>query len=496
MSIENLDKIFHPKSIAVVGASEREGSIGAALMRNLLKGGFTGDLYPINLRRKKVMDIRAYPSVRDLKTPVDLALISTPIATAAKIVKECAEAGIGGVVIISAGGKEIGAAGKNVEAAIRKEASRNGLRVIGPNCLGIVSSRSRLNASFASHMPLPGKMAFISQSGAICTAILDLSIREHFGFSYFISLGSMLDVDFGDVIDYLGNEPDVGSIVMYVESLTRFRNFMSAARAVSRVKPIIVLKAGRSQAGAKAAASHTGALAGEDAVYDAAFKRAGILRVKTFEELFDCAELLAKQPKPSGPDLAIVTNAGGPGVMAADVLSDYGVEPAALSTGTISKLDQILPPFWSKSNPIDMLGEATPALFRKVVQICLDAKETNGILIMAAPQALTDSTKIAAALVDLLQKNSFPVFTCWLGGADMENGRKIFNQAGIPTFDTPERAVRAFMDLHHYTQNIEMLQEIPVKLPAKLDFDRETAHAVIQQGLLNESRFLSEGAWH
>jgi acyl-CoA synthetase (NDP forming) len=333
MSIENLDKIFHPKFIAVVGASEREGSIGAALMRNLLKGGFTGDLYPINLRRKKVMDIRAYPSVSDLKTPVDLALISTPITTAPQIVKECAEAGIGGVVIISAGGKEIGAAGKNVEAAIRKEASRNGLRVIGPNCLGIVSSRSRLNASFASHMPLPGKMAFISQSGAICTAILDLSIREHFGFSYFISLGSML-------------------------------------------------------------------------------------------------------------------------------------------------------------------GDATPELFRKVVQICLDAKETNGILIMAAPQALTDSTKIAAALVDLLQKNSFPVFTCWLGDADMENGRKIFNQAGIPTFDTPERAVRAFMDLHHYTQNIEMLQEIPVKLPAKLDFDRETAHAVIQQGLLNESRFLSEGAWH
>jgi acetyltransferase len=298
MSVENLDKIFQPKSIAVVGASERKGSIGAALMHNLIKRGFAGDIFPINPKHKKLWEKSVCPSITDLGTAVDLAIIASPIMSAPQIVKECATAGVGGAVIISAGGKEIGEEGKKIETAIKKEVNASGLRIIGPNCVGIISSQSKLNASFANQMPLPGKMAFISQSGAICTAILDLSIEENIGFSYFVSLGDMLDVDFGDMIDYLGGERDVSSIVMYVESLSRFRKFMSAARAVSRVKPIIALKAGRTQAGALAAASHTGALAGEDSVYDAAFQCAGILRVKTFEELFDCAELLAKQRRP------------------------------------------------------------------------------------------------------------------------------------------------------------------------------------------------------
>ena len=358
MSIENLDKIFQPKSIAVVGASERKGSVGAALVQNLIVSGFAGEIFAINPKHKKIGKFPACPSVRDLEVPVDLAIISTPITSVPEIVKDCVDVGVGGAVIISAGGKEIGEQGKKLEMAIQKEAGHSGIRIIGPNCVGIMSGRSNLNASFANQMPIAGKMAFISQSGAICTAILDLSIKENIGFSYFVSLGDMLDVDFGDMIDYLGGEADVGSIVMYVESLTNFRKFMSAARAVSRVKPIIVLKAGRTQAGALAAASHTGAMAGEDSVYDAAFQRAGILRVKTFEELFDCAELLAKQPKPAGPGLAIITNAGGPGVMAADALSDFGYEPVSLSAESFQKLDQILPPYWSKRNPIDMLGEA------------------------------------------------------------------------------------------------------------------------------------------
>jgi len=492
MSVENLDKIFQPKSIAVVGASERKGSVGEALLRNLLERGFAGDIHPINPNHKKIKTRAAFPSIRDLEAPVDLAVIATPITSAPQIIRDCVDAGVGGAVIISAGGKEIGEQGKKLEAAIQKEARHSGLRIIGPNCVGIMSGRSQLNASFANQMPLAGKMAFISQSGAICTAILDLSIKENIGFSYFVSLGDMLDVDFGDMIDYLGGEAEVSSIVMYVESLTNFRKFMSAARAVSRVKPIIVLKAGRTGAGALAAASHTGAMAGEDSVYDAAFQRAGILRVKTFEELFDCAELLAKQPKPAGPGLAIITNAGGPGVMAADALADYGYEPVSLSTEILQKLDAVLPPFWSKRNPIDMLGEAKPELYRQVVEICLNAREINGLLIISAPQALADTAEVADALVDLIRQKPIPIITSWVGGGDMHKGREIFNQAGIPTFDSPERAVRAFMDIYRFSQNIELLQQIPSRLSKRLEFDHQKAKALIQTGLSTANGLLTE----
>jgi acetyltransferase len=302
----------------------------------------------------------------------------------------------------------------------------------------------------------------------------------------------MLDIDFGDMIDYLGGEPEVSSIVMYVESLTHIRKFMSAARAVSRIKPIVALKAGRTQAGALAAASHTGALAGEDAVYDAALQRAGILRVKTFEELFDCAELLAKQPKPKGPGLAIITNAGGPGVMAADTLSDCGYEPVALSQDTLDKLNEILPPFWSKRNPIDMLGDASAELYRKVVTICAQAKEVDGLLIMSAPQALTDPSEAAVGLIDLIRDQSIPIITSWVGGTNMQKGTEIFNQAGIPTFETPERAVRAFMDIYRFSQNIEMLQQIPSRLPGRLEFDRQKARALMQAKLMAKKALLTE----
>jgi acetyltransferase len=492
MSVENMDKIFQPHSLAVIGASERQGTVGNALMRNLIERGFAGKIYPINPNRKTIWNLPACTSIGELKTVLDLAVICTPIALTPQIIEECAEKGVGGAVIISAGGKEIGEEGKKLEADISKAAEGSGLRIIGPNCVGLMAGRSKLNASFANQMPLQGKMAFISQSGAICTAILDLSIRENIGFSYFVSLGDMLDIDFGDMIDYLGGEPEVSSIVMYVESLTHFRKFMSAARAVSRVKPIIALKAGRTQAGALAAASHTGALAGEDAVYDAALQRAGILRVKTFEELFDCAELLAKQPEPKGPGLAIITNAGGPGVMAADTLSDYGYEPVALSQDTLDKLNEILPPFWSKRNPIDMLGDASAELYRKVVKICAQAKEIDGLLIMSAPQALTDPSEAAVGLIDLIRNQSIPIITSWVGGANMQKGTAVFNQAGIPTFDTPERAVRAFMDIYRFSQNIEMLQQIPSRLPGRLEFDRQKARALIQAKMKSKSHLLTE----
>ncbi|MBW2620740.1 MAG: CoA-binding protein, partial [Deltaproteobacteria bacterium] len=492
MSAINLDKIFHPKSIAVVGASQRDGSIGSALMRNLIQGGYPGKVYPINPRHKTIWELHAFPSLLELEYPVDLVIMATPIASAPQIVKECKKAGVGGVVIISAGGKETGKKGRELESAIKNEAKDSGIRIIGPNCLGIVCSQAKLNASFASHMPLPGKMAFVSQSGAICTSVLDLSIKEKIGFSYFVSLGSMLDVDFGDVIDYLGGDYQVNSIIMYIESLSRFRNLMSAARAVSRVKPIIAVKAGRTQAGAKAAATHTGSLAGEDAVYDAAFERAGIVRGKTFEELFDCAELLAKQPRPLDPGLAIITNAGGPGVMAVDALFDYGVDPVPLRPETIRKLDEFLPPFWSQTNPIDILGDASPERYQRVVDICLKASEVKGLLIILTPQAMTRPTHVAETLAGHLKGKSYPVFTSWMGGRDVEKAKEIFNREGIPTFDTPERAVRAFMNLYRYSKNVKMLQQIPANLPKKIEFDHEKARILLDQGIKNKNFLLTE----
>ncbi len=492
MSAINLDKIFHPESIAVVGASQRAGSIGSALMRNLIQEGYPGKVYPINPRHKTICEIEAFPSLLELESLVDLVIMAAPIASAPQIVKECKNTGAGGLIIISAGGKETGTKGRELEAAIKNEAKDSGLRIIGPNCLGIVCSQAKLNASFASHMPLPGNMAFISQSGAICTSVLDLSIKEQIGFRYFVSLGSMLDVDFGDIIDYLGGDYQVNSIIMYIESLSRFRNFMSAARAVSRVKPIIAVKAGRTQAGAKAAATHTGSLAGEDAVYDAAFDRAGIVRVKTFEELFDCAELLAKQPRPLGPGLAIITNAGGPGVMAADALFDHGVDPVALRPETIQKLDELLPPHWSRTNPIDILGDATPERYQRVVDICLKASEVKGLLIILTPQAMTRPTHVAETLSGNLRGKPYPVFTSWMGGKDVEKGKEIFNHEGIPTFDSPERAVQAFMNLYRYSKNIKLLQEIPPNLPKKIEFDHEKARILLDQGIKTKNFLLTE----
>ena len=492
MSIHNLDRLFAPRSLAVVGASDRKGTIGAAVMQNLLEGGFAGTVYPINPRHPTISGQKAYAKITDLPEAVDLVVIAVPIQMVPELIAECAATRVGAAVIISSGGKETGEQGRAMEQAIAEAARDSGVRIIGPNCLGVISSRVNLNASFAAQMPLPGSMAFISQSGAVCGAVLDLSIREHIGFSYFVSLGSMLDVNFGDVIDYLGNDPQVGSIVMYMENLTRHRNFMSAARAVARIKPIVVLKAGRTRAGAAAAASHTGALAGEDAVYDAAFNRAGIVRVRTFEELFDCAELLAKQPKTMGPGLAIVTNSGGPGVMAADALADYGFEPVTLSEETLKKLDAVLPPHWSRGNPIDILGDSAVDEYCKVVAICEDAPEVNGLLVILVPQAMIDPVEVANAICGQIKDRPFPVLTSWIGGPLAERGRAVFHRAGIPTFDTPERAVRAFTNLWRYARNIELLHEIPSGLPRRLDFDRQKAGSLIRQGLERKTPVLTE----
>lgn len=493
MSTYNLDKIFKPAGIAVIGASERTGTVGRSLVDNLILSGYIGDIFPVNPRYGRIRGFQAYGSVAEIKEPVELAIIATPIATASPLIRECAEKGIGGVILISAGGKETGAEGRRIEAAIKREAERHGVRVIGPNCVGLFSAATSMNASFVQQAPKPGKLALVSQSGALCTAFLDLSHQEGIGFRYFISIGSMLDVDFGDLINYLGQDPLVRSIVLYIENITNIRKFMSAARAVSRVKPIIALKAGRSAAGAKAAASHTGAMAGADDVYQAAFKRAGIVQVDTIEELFDCAELMAKQPLPTGPGLAILTNGGGAGVMAADAASFHGIAPVPLSPEATQRFDAFLPPYWSRGNPIDIIGDATPERWGQAIDVCLSTREINGLVIIYIPQALTPAHPVAEAVVERLKKQpKFPVFAVWMGGGNVEQARRILNAADIPTYDTPERAVSAFMYMYTYARNLEMLQEVPPALHRALVFEQDAANAVIQNALNHQVSLLTE----
>jgi acetyltransferase len=484
MGIDGLERVFHPTSIAVVGASDQTATIGHAVMHNLTAAGFEGRIYPVNPRRSEIMGLRVAGSLAEIDAPVDLLVIATPIDTVAQIIKESGHLTAAGAVIISAGGKETGAAGRAREARIQGAAREVGVRLIGPNCLGITCRSARLNASFAARMPLDGHLAFISQSGAICTAILDFSIKEGIGFSHFISLGSMLDVDVGDLIDYLGTDPNVGSILMYLESLTHLRKFMSAARGVSRVKPIIVLKAGRTAAGSRAAASHTGAMAGEDAVYEAAFERAGVVRVRTFEELFDTAEMLSRKGRYQGPGLAVVTNAGGPGVMAVDALSDYGLSPASLTPATLDALDAVLPPHWSRANPVDILGDASPERYAAAFDILYRSSEVQALLIMLAPQAMADARAVADIIADRCRDHRKPVMGSWLGGLDVEAGRAILNQAGMATFDTPERAVRAFYNLYRHARSVEMLKQIPRRLSTRIRVDRDTAGDLIEAGLL------------
>lgn len=487
----NLDRIFNPRHVAVVGASEKTGTIGHALMQNLVDGGFSGGLLPVNPKYKTILGHACFKSVSMLEEGVDLAIIATPIQSVPEVVSACVEKKVGGAVVISAGGKEVGEKGREIEEKIQHIAYAGGLRIVGPNCMGIIQPGVTLNASFAPEMPTAGNLAFVSQSGAICSAILDMAFKEKIGFSHFVSIGSMLDVDFGDMIDFLGFDSSAKSILLYIESLSNFRKFMSAARSVSRIKPIIVLKSGRSPAGAKAAASHTGAMAGEDAVYDAAFKRAGIVRVNTITELFNCAELMAKQPRPRGPRLAILTNGGGPGVMATDTLARYGQEPAALDPETLQALDAFLPPFWSRGNPIDILGDASAERFRRALEVCFNSKNVDGVLVILAPQALTDPLSVAETLASAMKGRRYPVFTCWMGGKSIERALECLNEAGIPTYDTPEQAVSAFQHMVAYNRNLEMLLEIPPKLSGQLVTDPESVRRLISgapaRGFMSES---------
>jgi acetyltransferase len=492
MSVRNLEKLFEPGSVAVVGATPREGAVGWAILKNLLEGSFPGPVYPVNPKHGEILGQPSFPTVSAIGQPVDLAVIAVPIAAVPSVLEDGSAAGVGAAIVISAGGKEVGEDGARREQEILETAQKTGIRLLGPNCLGIMVPGARLNASFAAHMCYPGRVALLSQSGAVCTVILDRAMAANIGFSHFVSIGAMADVDFGDLIDYLGTQPGVDSILLYVEALKNIRKFMSAARAVSRIKPIIVVKAGSSAAGASAAASHTGALVGDDEVYDAAFARAGIIRVRTLGELFDCAEALAKQGRPRGPRLAILTNAGGPGVMTADALQEWGRSPADLSPETIAALDAVLPSAWSRGNPVDILGDAPAERYRDSAKILLAAPEVDALAVVLAPQAMTDPAAVARDIVPVIQESETPACAVWMGGQDVAEGIRVLNEAGVPVFETPERAVGTLMYMHRYTRNLELLQETPPNLPTDLHFDRKRARAIVDAALSRDHFLMTE----
>lgn len=456
-----LDPFFSPKNVALIGATENAGSVGRTLLWNLVTSPFGGTVFPVNPKRPSVLGIKAYPSIIDVPAKVDLAVIVIPAPAVPAAVEQCGQAGVKAVIVISAGFKEIGPEGVALERQVLATARKYGMRIVGPNCLGLMNPLTGLNASFAKGMARPGSVGFISQSGALMTAVLDWSFKEQVGFSCFASIGSMLDVNWGDLIDYLGNDPKTTSIVIYMESIGDARSFLSAAREVSLTKPIIVIKAGRTEAAAKAAASHTGSLTGSDEVLDAAFRRVGVIRVNAISELFYMAEVLSKQPRPRGRRLSIITNAGGPGVLATDSLIQSGGELTVLNKDTIDKLSTFLPAAWSHGNPIDVLGDAPAERYAKTLEMVANDENSDGMLVILTPQDMTDPTLIAQALAKHAKIPDKPVLASWMGGPDIDAGESILNKAGIPTFPYPDTAAKAFCYMWRYTYNLRGIYETP-----------------------------------
>ena len=456
-----LDTMFRPETVAVVGATERPGSVGRTIMWNLVSSPFGGTVFPVNSRRPNVLGIKAYPSVSEVPARVDLAVIVARAPAVPGIIGECVEAGVDGAIIISAGFRETGPEGVELERRVLEEARRGRMRIIGPNCLGVMKPPTGFNATFAGAIARPGNVALLSQSGALLTAILDQSFMENVGFSALVSVGSMMDVGWGDLISYLGDDPETKSIVVYMESVGDARSFLSAAREVAMTKPIIVIKAGRTEAAGKAAASHTGSLTGSDEVLDAAFSRSGVLRVDEISELFGMAEVLGKQPRPKGPRLTILTNAGGPAVLATDALIGNGGELAEVSEETMGALNDFLPAPWSHGNPVDVLGDADPERYAKTLETAAGDPESDGLLVVLTPQDMTDPTATAEGLAPYANSTRKPVLASWMGGTAVSAGDSILNGSGIPTFDYPDAAARAFTNMWKYTYNLRGIYETP-----------------------------------
>ncbi len=491
---QQLDALFAPKSVAVIGATSREGSVGRTLLWNLMRSPFGGMIYPVNAKHSSILGVKAYASVAALPETPDLAVIVTPAKTVPAIIKECADRGVPTAVIISAGFRELGQEGILREEEIMRYAKEGKMRIIGPNCLGVMNPVSGLNATFAADMALSGNIAFISQSGALCTAVLDWSLTEKVGFSSFVSIGSMMDVNWGDLINYFGNDPHTKSILIYMESIGDPRSFLSASKEVALSKPIILIKAGRTPESAKAAASHTGALSGSDEVLNAALRRVGVLRVNSIGELFSMADILSKQPLPKSPNLMIVTNAGGPGVIATDALVESGGKIAKLDAEKINELNGFLPAQWSRNNPVDILGDASAELYEKTVGCLIEDEGSDGLLVILTPQYMTDATEAARRLKGFAKGHNKPFFASWMGAAAVKEGAEILTNAGIPTFEYPDAACQAFSNMWNYSYNLKGIYETPSgheNVTDELAYSKKKASvALIFKAAIAEGRYI------
>ncbi len=492
MSKHYLTPLFAPKSVAVFGASDRVDSVGQIVFQNMLDSGFKGSLYPINSKNAEVQGRKAYAAISDIEEKIELVVIATPPKTVPGIIEECGKRGVKAAVVITAGFGEVGAEGKELERQVLENAKRYGIRLIGPNCLGVMRPNIGLNATFNKGGANVGNLALISQSGALCTAVLDWAQLNDVGFSSVVSMGSSADVDFGEILDYLVSDPQTQNILMYIEGIRESRRFMSSLRAAARIKPVILVKVGRHEAGSKAAMSHTASLVGSDDAFDAAVRRAGVIRVKTVTELFSAAKAMSCGFHPSGNRLAIVTNGGGPGVMATDRASDLGLVMANLSDATMERLNQVLPPNWSHGNPVDVIGDAQAERYKHAVAACLEDPNVDGVLTILTPQAMTKPLEAAKVVIELANTHKKPLLACWMGEAQVAESRKEFARSKKPNFRTPESAVEIFSYLSAYYQNQKMLMQMPGPLSHHLEPDVEGARMVIEGALLDKRKVLSE----
>ena len=484
--------LFNARSVAVFGASEREDSVAGTLFRNLRNAGYKGEVYPVNPKHQTVFGERCYASAMELPAIPELALIATPAPTVAQIMEECGQRGVRHAIVLSAGFGEVGTQGAALEDGLKTVARKHGIRFIGPNCLGIQRPSIGLNATFSQGATLSGDLALVSQSGAICTAMMDWAETNGIGFSSVVSTGASADLDFGEILDYLATDTQTRGILLYIEGIRDARRFMSALRATARLKPIVLVKVGRHEAGSRAVQSHTGAMVGSDAVFDALVRRAGVVRVNTILQLFASARALSTHIKPSGNRLAIVTNGGGPGVMATDLAVEMGVRMAELSPATVAALDGVLPANWSHANPLDIIGDANAERYRAAVDACLGDDNIDGVLVMLTPQAMTRPTEVAEAVIEVAKTSPKPVLTCWMGEAQVHAGRRLFKQAGIPYFTTPEPAVEVFSFLSAFYENQRQLLQTPGPLSQQAAPDVEGARLIIESALAHGRHLLNE----
>jgi acetyltransferase len=491
MGVHYLHRLFAPKSVAVIGATARADSVGHRVFTNLLDAGFNGELIAVNPKYTEVGGKPCYPSIKAVGKPVDLAVVVTPAKSVAALVRECGESGVRGAVVISAGFREAGPQGVRLEEEVVEAASRYGVRIIGPNCLGTMRPSIGLNATFSHNAALPGDLALVSQSGALCTSILDWALSNHVGFSVIVSMGGSADVDFGEVLDYLAVDPDTKSILLYVEGIRHSRRFMGGLRVAARMKPVVVVKAGRHVEGSRAAVSHTGSLVGADDVFDAALQRAGVVRVLTIAELFDAAHILSAGVRVKGNRLAVVTNAGGPGVMAADCAVEAGVSIPELDEATVKKLDKILPAAWSRGNPVDILGDAPPERYKDAILACQEGNQCDGVLAMFTPQAMSKPTEAAKHVVAAAKKGKKPTIACWMGEEQVREARRLFAKSRLPYFLTPEASVNAFSYLARYHRNQQLLRQVPSPLLNMSEPDVDGAKLVIEEVLAGGRKVLS-----